>query len=330
MDLTRIRGILQADAFLGMPFPSQGTVWFVKPNSGNDGNDGLSLETALATLSQALTNATANQNDVVLQFAESNSASATTNRVTTAGAAALDWNKNLVHLFGVNAGAPFSQRSRVAFDSDFVTATNLFTLSASGCMIGNMQFLEGVADANPTGCFLLSGSRNKIANCHLAGIGNDANDIAGAYSLSLTGDENLIEDCTIGLDTIARGTAANSGLLVDGGAARNEFRDCRFVAQVEHATNHVHVRLNDTTAIDRLLFFKNCLFYYMSANYATGATGVMKIPVLTQGYVVVMNCMAFSNAHGTTVKWDVDDSNRIMLFNSPTPAADTAGVARAV
>lgn len=326
-----VRGTLQADAFIGAPFPTQGTVYHVKPNSGNDGNDGLSLDAALATLSAALTKATAGQNDVILLYAESNSAGSTTARVTTASAATLDWSKDLVHLIGVNAGGPVAQRSRIAFQSTFATAVPLFTLSAAGCYIANVHFFAGVADANPTGCFLLSGERNRIFNCHIAGIGNNANDIAGAFSVSLTGSENIFEDCTIGLDTIARGTNANSGLLVDGSATRNEFRNCRFIAQVEHSTNHVHVRLADATAIDRYLLFKDCLFYYMSPNYATDATAIMNIPALTQGYIIVQNCMGLSDDPvNTTPKWDVNDNNRIALFNSPTPAADTAGIARAV
>ena len=327
---TYVKGTLQADAFIGSPMPTQGVVHHVMPNSGNDGNDGLSQDAALATLTQAQTNATADQNDTVLLYAESNSAGSTSHSVLTAGAVTLDWAKNLVHLIGVNAGGPVAQRSRIQFQSTFATAVPLFTLSAAGCYIANIHMFAGVADTNPTGCFLMSGERNRIYNCHLAGIGNDANDIAGAFSVSLTGDENSFERCTIGLDTTARGTAANSGLLVAGGATRNMFQDCLFTAFVEHATNHVHVRITGTTGIDRWLWFKNCLFNYESANYAAAATGVMKIPVLTQGRVIVQNCMAYSDAHGTTVKWDVDDSNRIFIDMNPTPAADTAGVGRAV
>lgn len=323
--------VIQANSILGAQFLTQGKTFYVKPNSGSDGRSGLSPRRAFATLQKALTVMTAGQNDVVYLFAESNSAGSTTNRVTTASAATLDWNKDLCHIIGVNNGGMVGQRSRIAFESDFVSAVPLFTLSAAGCLIANIHFFAGVADANPTGCFLLTGERNRIVNCHIAGIGHNDNDISGAYSVKIDGgDENVFEDCVIGLDTIARGTAANSGLLMDGSATRNMFKDCFFTAFLEHATNHVHVRLNDTTAIDRWLWFKNCMFNYESANYAAAGTGVMKIPVLTQGRVIVQNCMAFSDAHGTTVKWDVDDSDRIFIDMNPTPAADTAGVARAV
>ncbi len=312
-------------------FLTQGNRWYVRPRTGSDQHDGKTMETAFATLGAAHDAAIADQNDVIYLVGEGNDASECTARVLTADAAAFAWNKDLVHLIGVNSESVYSQRARVAFESSFATATNLFTVSANGCQFRNIQFYAGVSSANPTGCLSVTGARNVFKNCHIAGIGHDNNDIAGAYSVFLTGTENLFDDCTIGLDTIARGTAANSGLLCDSGASRNEFRNCRFTAQLEHATNHVHVRLADATAIDRSLTFKGCIFRYFSANYSAAGTGVMKLTAdLTQGYIEVIDSVAYSDAHGTTIKWDVDDRNKILLFNAPTPAADTAGVARPV
>lgn len=319
--------VVQANAFIGAFLPTQGKVFFVKPASGLDGNSGLAPDQALKTLAAAHAKARANKNDVILLFAEGQASAATTDYQSET----LDWNKDLVHLIGVSAGGPVSQRARVALLSTYDTASNLFTLSANGCIIAGVHFYAGVAGTNPTGCFKVTGQRNVIKNCHLAGIGSNENDIAGAYSVLLDGGaENLFEDCTIGLDTIARGTAANSGLLVDGAATRNEFRDCRFIAALEHATNHVHVRLADATAIDRYLFFKRCMFYYFSANYAVGGTGIMNVPALTQGYVLVDHCFGIGDAPGTVPKWDVNDNNKVYVLNSPTPAADTVGIARAV
>jgi len=77
------------------------------------------------------------------------------------------------------------------------------------------QFFAGVADTNPTGCMQVTGDRNRVSNCHLAGIGHANNDIAGAYSLYLNGVESmLIDGCIIGLNTIDAGTAANSEVLM--------------------------------------------------------------------------------------------------------------------
>lgn len=320
--------VVQANLFLGGSVLTQGNQFFVKPRTGSDGASGRSPKEALKTLAAALSRCVANQNDIVFLISEHNDTAAST---TDQQSATLDWNKDLVHLIGINAGGPVSMRSRIGFTSSYDTASNLFTLSADACRIENIHFFAGVAGTNPTGCMKVTGDRNLIRNCHIAGIGNNNNDIAGAYSLLLdAGHENLFDDCTIGLDTIARGTAANSGLLVDGSSSRNEFRGCRFIAQVEHATNHVHVRLADTTAIDRYLLFKECVFYYMSPNFAVGATGIMNIPNLTQGYILVDRCFGIGDAPGTVPKWDVNDNNKVYVMHSPTPAADTVGIARPV
>lgn len=323
-------GVIKADQFLG-PIsgfgPTQGKTFYVRPSGGLDGNDGLSPARAFKTLAKAHSKMTADQNDLCYLISEDNSASGTTDYQSEL----LTWSKDLCHLIGVNAGGIVGQRSRVAMISTFTDATDLFKVTANGCLIANVHFFAGVADTNPTGCMEVTGERNRFVNCHIAGIGHANNDIAGAYSLKLNAAaENVFEACTIGLDTIARGTAANSGLLVDAAATRNLFDRCLFTAFLEHATNHVHVRLADATAIDRWLWFRECLFNYESTNYGAAGTGVMNVPALTQGRVIVERCTAFSDAPGTTIKWDVNDNNKIYLMDAPTPAADTAGVARPV
>lgn len=307
---------------------TQGNVFWVKPGTGYDGNDGLSPTTAFKTLQAALGRAKANQNDVVLLCGQSNTSADTTDYQTVT----LDWNKDLVHLIGINSGPLLSQRSRVALVSTYDTASNLFTVSADGCLIANIQFFEGVAGTAPTGCVKVTGSRNVFNNVHFAGIGNDANDIAGAYSLFLDGaSECVFNDCAIGLDTIARGTAANSEILIDGGASRNSFNRCLIFAMLEHATNHPLVKLADATAIDRFLRFTNCEFINESVNYAVAQAGNFKlVQALTQGFITLNNPYTNSSDNSTAIKWDADDRNQIALFNAPTPAADTAGCARMV
>ena len=103
----------------GLPF-IQGNVFHVKPSSGNNGNTGDHPDAAFKTLSYALGKATADQNDVILLYAESNTAGSTTDYQSTT----LDWNKDMVHLIGVNAGQKLSQRSRVALISTYDTASN--------------------------------------------------------------------------------------------------------------------------------------------------------------------------------------------------------------
>lgn len=312
--------------FGGGLMPTQGKVIHVKPYSGSDGNNGLSAKRAVKTLAKALSLATADQNDIVLLYAESNTAANTTDYQSST----LDWNKDLVHLIGVNAGGPFSQRSRIALISTYVTASNLFTLSADGCYIGNINFFAGVADTNPTGCVQVTGDRNFFDNCHIAGIGNNSMDTAGAYSLYLNGtEEGIFRHCQIGLNTIAAGSAANSEILMANTVKNNFFEDCLIYRRIEHATNHPLVKVAAATSLDEINVFKRCGFISTSENYATSNAGVFKfVATPTQGLIMLDHCYGYNGP--TAGKWDVDDLDKIMVINSPTPAADTCGLIRLV
>lgn len=272
---------------------SQGKNIYVKPYSGSDSLSGLSPTAAVKTLTRALDIATANQNDVVYMFAESNTAANCTDYQSTT----LTWNKDGVHLIGVNAGQRMSHRSRIAFVSTYDTASNLMTVSANGCLFSGIEILEGVAGTNPTGCLKVTGDRNHFQNCHIAGIGNDANDIAGAYSLSLQGaDENYFEDCVIGLDTIGRGSAANYEIRVGESSAyvnqRNIFRGCVIQGLCASAGNYLFMSIPGAGCISRYILFQNCVFINPAASVSGGAamTSAFSVHASAGGYVLLHDC----------------------------------------
>jgi hypothetical protein len=260
---------------------------------------------------------TTNSNDVIYYFGGSSSQNLTET---------LTWSKNYVHLIGVCAPVGIGNRARI-FMTSTVDDSPMVTVSGSGCVFKNFSIFHGIDDAAALIAMTVSGSRNYFENVRIAGIGDTTQDAAGACSLKLDGaEENTFVNCVIGLDTISAGTAANSEILVDGASKRNLFKDCKIVRLIEHETNHPLVKLADATAIDRDLTFDNCLFLNMSENYGTTQTGNFKLVAdLTQGYIILKDCVSV----GAT-QWDVDDRNKIYLFNSPTPAADTAGISRAV
>lgn len=331
MRFNRVGGIPVLPALPPWIAFTQGRIWHVKPYSGSDSNEGTTPDQALKTLSTAQTKATADQNDIVLLYSESNTAASTTDYQSTT----LSWAKDGVHLIGVNSGCGVSQRSRVAWASTYATASNLFTLSANNCYIANIAFFAGVADTNPTGCFKISGDRNRIENCHIAGIGHANNDIAGAYSLWLYGAaENKFIDCEIGLGTIAAGTSANYEIYLSGtGNDDNKFINCTIRRLIEHATQHPLVELATATEITagRYLLFRGCTFHNGSVNYATAQAGQFKLPALTSGDVIVQDCAANSGTNtAANTKWDASDRDRISVFGPATPAADTPNLDRRV
>ena len=305
---------------VGAGMLTQGQAWFVMPGSGDDTAGGRRFDRALATLagggaatSGVLAKVTANRNDVVYFMAESNTGASTTDyQSNTAAGGALIWNQDLTHLIGVPGGPMFSQRSRIALISSHVTANNLFTLSANACRIENMSFFEGVAHAQPTGCMKVTGNRNYLRNCHIAGMGNDLNDIASAYSLYVSGEENVFDRCVIGLDSTDRGSAVNSEIYFAAGATRNYFKDCIIISRLQHSTNSPQVRVAGGAMGNPgpIAIFDNCQFINCSVNYGFDQTYVFVFTAApTAGIMVVRN--SFANA----TNWGAG-GNHLILHNS--------------
>jgi hypothetical protein len=286
---------------------TKGNQFHVMPFSGSDVNADGSIYNPFKTLAMALAQCAAGQNDIVFLHAESNTAAQTTDYQN----ALLDWNKDLVHLIGINSGPRLSSRSRVAFLSSYDAATDLFKLSANGCYVANIEFFMGVAGTTPTGCMTVSGMRNRIENCHIAGFGGaaGANDINGAYSLQLySAAENLFERCVIGIDTIQLGAATgnNSQILFTKGASgvrRNIFDRCRVQCWTSHASYHNFLR-SAATAMDRWNEFRDCEFlnYYTAAGLGT---------LLTQAFVVAAGTTPAGVVllTGKTAGWGFTDWN---------------------
>jgi len=246
--------VVQASAFIGADFVTQGKTRFVRPRTGlGQGGQGYSPQAALKTLLRAQALATADQNDVIRLMPES----ATYTLTSDLQAAALVWAKDLVHLIGAGAGSPFGSRARIGFAADYVGTGCLFTVSANACLFRNLLFAVDVASANPVGCVNVTGERNVFENCQIAGMLHANLDTAGNYSLRVSGGENYFRHCVIGADTIPRGTGDNCELLLAGGA-RNMFEDCLFVTMAEANTHQFVKRAISTT--DRSTIFKNCQF----------------------------------------------------------------------
>jgi hypothetical protein len=287
----------------GIPFGPTSKTFFVAPNSGGDGNRGTDIKRPLDTLSKAQTLATADSNDVVYLISQSNTAANTTDYQSSA----LAWAKDGVHLIGVNSGNVLASRSRIAQLSTATNVDDLFTVSADNCLIANIHVFHGVDDATSKGAVLVSGQRNHFVNCHFAGIGHDTMDTADNYSLKVTGSENLFENCIIGLDTIARGTAATYEVIFSGAATRNVFRNCVFTTFAEDAA-FVFVSIG-SGGIDRYVLFDNCIFMNATNSTATTMTAGLTVNASAGGHVIVKDGMLI----GAT-DWTAADSTVVQLM----------------
>jgi len=292
---------------------TQGKSIFVKPRTGNNGNDGLSPATALKTLAAALQIATADQNDVVYLFSESNTAANTTDYQATA----LDWNKDGVHLIGVGSTTMIGQRSRI---SNLSTATaivgGMFIVSADNCIIRNIEISQGQGGTNPTGAsiaMVVSGQRNHIVNCQISGIGHTELDDATSRSLSVTGAENTFTHCYIGLDTVIRATAQAEVEI--GNIARTTFEDCVFSTYTS-ADGFLMIKY---AAADRFIMLKNCIVMAVqNIASATQPAAALSASTTLNGNVIVHGT-AFYGFDNITAA----DDAKVLISSYPLTTVDT-------
>lgn len=285
---------------------TQGNVFYVKPRTGNNNADGKSPASALKTLVEAKARATADQNDVVYMMAEGNSASATTDYQSVA----LDWNKDGVHLIGVDSSPFIGQRARIAQLSSVKTIEDLVTISADNCLIANIGIFQGVADSTATSprALVVSGQHNRTMNCQISGNGDTGGsmDTAGARSLAVTGAENTFEKCYIGLDTVIRAT--QTAEVTIGNIARTVFEDCFLNTYTSLST----FKMVTYTAPDRFVLFKNCIINAVqNITSAVAPTGALAAATSVNGQIILINTPVIGFADVSTA-----DDSRILVYGS--------------
>lgn len=302
-------------AMQGSPLAaSTGDVFCVKPYSGDDNNSGLSPIDPLKTLAAAYAKCTADKNDIVLLYAESNTSANTTDYQ----ASTLTWGKSFTHLVGIGPQLVVSQRSRITSKASTVVSP-VVDFTAYGCHVENIQISNGYNNASALLAGRVTGQRNFFKNVHFALVGGSTQSATGAAALKIdAGAENVFKNCVFGADTIELDADA-TGILFDTNATRNWFEDCMFNMYIS-AAGCATITVADGTGIDRWQVFKNCLFFAKSTNKAVTQTSVFSIPAISQGAIILMNSYAASD--GGAVDWD--SNNRGIIWNNSVAAATSA------
>ena len=293
-----------------------GQAWYVKPSTGGNGNSGKKLDSAVATVAQAVSLATADKNDVIYLVSEDNSASGTTDYQS----ATLTISKDGLNIVGVCSGGGIGNRARIAQLSTATGVAPLITWSASNSSMHNVHVFHGVNDATSKGCVNVTGERNYFYRCHFAGIGHATMDTANNYSLQVSGDENVFEECVIGLDTVARGTAANSEILFSGQATRNIFRRCIIPTFAEADTHQFLVA--GASSLDRWALFEDCIFINAVKSTATTMTEAFDIHASAGGLILLKNCTVV----GAT-DWEANVESANTFIDGGAPTNNTSGLA---
>jgi hypothetical protein len=316
-------GFVQGEnGILGFPetkvFPklsnTAGKVFFLNPSHANadDNNDGQDPNHPFATLAAAFAACTANQHDTIVYVAGDTGLNLS---------AALNWNKNYTHLVGIAAPTETAQRARIFQLSTLTGASPLLTISASGCIFQNLYIFQGVDDATSLINVSVIGGRNYFENVHFAGGGHAAQAIDGGASLKLDGaEENTFFRCTIGVDTINAATGM-VGLLFDGEAHRNLFRECTFRLRAGNS-GAAFVEVADATGIDRDNTFIGCLFINNSTANDMASAFVIPAGMGEPRLLLLKDCLL----HNVT-KLDANDRGVLFGNMNAITGADLSGVA---
>jgi len=291
---------------IGLPYV--GEIFYIDPTNGNDtSNSGKDQANAYKTLTQAESQMTAYSHDIVVLVSGGTAG--------TAEVANITWDKDYCHVIGNAAPVGISQRSRIVFTVD---ATDpCLTLSANGCIFSNVQ----IATWQDSNDVLVSwtGERNYFYNVHLAGMGTaTAGDDATGRIISMSAaEENLLENCVIGIDTINR-SAANASVELASASTRNIFRDCLFPMLADNA-GALFVKAASSGDIDRFVLFQRCMFHNADKSTATTITAAMSIHASVGGSVILDGC----SVNGAT-DWSTNYT-AVMGANMPDITAANAG-----
>lgn len=304
-----------------LPFYNGGKAIFLDVKNGSDSNSGKTPTKAVKSLSQAYTLARNGYNDTIFLLSNTGSTDSA-NDYTGRLSSTFTWSKNRVHLIGVGAPVGISPRARIATATGQTAAINpLVTISGHGNIFANVQFFNGIDAGVAANGVKITGQRNYFYRVHFAGIGDADNDVAGAYSLNLSGgSENLFEECVIGLDTIAKGTAANSEILVDTAAARNRFLRCNVRTYAE-ANTHQFVTVS-ANGIERELSFEGCIFENPVQSSAVAMTEALDVDGTQNGHILLKNCTLL----GAT-DWEANTESGKTYIDGGAPTNNTSGIA---
>lgn len=292
---------------------ANGKVFVVDPARGSDAYKG-TWKKPLATVSAAYAKAVDKRGDMILLLNDGN----------TSGTAREDdtitWAKDNTHLMGVCAPVMVSQRARISPTTTLGSiVTPQLKVTGHGNMFANLSFFEG-DDENgvaSVGIEIESGHRNYFKNVSImnmgdAATGNSGDEAASAHLLLEGAQENVFEDCYIGLDTATR-TAANASVRFrkDGSSvacARNLFKRCVFPMMAD-ADAPLFIDANESGCLDRWNMFDQCTFINAIGSTSTAQAVAAAIHASAGGHLVLKDPMAV----GVT-DWTVGDTALVQIL----------------
>lgn len=276
-------------------------VYFVDQTTGSDGvnKKANSLRRPFKTVAKAFATAQTNKNEGIALIGNA------THPLTEM----LDFSKSRTHMFGYDPGGRmWGPNAKVSLGVT-TAATDIGTIQNTGIRnsFSNIKFINENTKDEALYCFVEAGEFVVIQGCEI--FKSTDLDEAGAAEMVMNGDTALVRDCTIGSDAnsvSANGARPNVLLtreIVTGKVCRDsQFRDCIFPHLGTDADQRM-VHATGATDVERLLYFKNCLFFNNVLSSADPAMAIAGASAFTVGRIVVdgggeVGCDALSTTVG--------------------------------
>lgn len=272
-------------------FPA-GTSYFVDSDNGSDSSDGLTPDTAKATIAAAYALMTSNANDVMYISANAGH--------TLTGV--LDVTKNRCHFIGCDfAGRSYGARSRISIgvttDTDDIAAIKN---TGVGNTFRNLKISSSNTLTEGLYAFADGGEYTLMDSCEL--YLSSQLDATGAAELLCNGDSSIYRNCTIGSNAnaisgaIIRPCVLVSRETITGKVARDvTFQNCYFWRKCGNSANRFVYGAN-ATDVERMMLFDHCLFFNTKLATATPAQNVAFGASQTEGYVLLWDCASIGAA----------------------------------
>lgn len=289
--------------------PFTGNIFWVDETNGSNGFTGGAGD-PFGTLAYALSQCTANQNDVVL-FTGTIHVSST-----------LVWSKNQVHLIGLCNGIERGKRARISV-TGATAFTPMISVTASGCLFANFGTFYGFNSAsNNAVCWADTGGRNCYNTVEIMGFGDGtastgtANITAArAFVLSGSTGECTFRNCVFGVDTIVR-NATNYTLEISGASPRNYFFNCDFEADLGASGGASSHLLVGASGIDRYAKFVGCRFSGAANSGGTAMAQAFNVNASAGGTIWLDQ-----STIGTGITAWQTTPNSVVIMNMTAPSA---------
>jgi hypothetical protein len=274
-------------------------------NKGSDSNDGLTMETALATVAAAYAKVTSNNHDVIVLSGNSAHVLASQLAIT----------KNRMHIVGLGLGHRYmGQRTRITMGDTAGTGIAAINNTGVGNTFTNLKITSSDTLSTSVYCMADGGEFSQWNHCWFEKT-TDL-DQAGAAEVLCNADTGFYNHCTFG-NMIYQPSVARQNILftretITGKVARDViFEDCLFQSFAT-ATTFVNLRAT-ANDIERLAYFKRCLFA-SKAGSSTQALVCGIASALTDAHITLHDC-AVQNIT------DVAAGSKGVYTTSPTPSA---------